>query len=149
MQLQWDANSEADLLGYRMYRSTQSGFGYQAIGEITCPPEDTSCCTFTDDTILPRETYYYVATAYDSEELESGFSNEVNYTGVCPGDVNGDGNRDILDAGLILNHTVNLFPLTGLDLEAADVNGDGAVNVLDAQHLKNHIVGTDLLDACN
>lgn len=55
------------------------------------------------------------------------------HQGVCsPGDVNGDGAIDILDANLVVSYYNELRDLTGEQLLAADVNGDGEVDILDA-----------------
>ena len=40
--------------------------------------------TYTDDTIEAGQTYYYVCTAVNTSDLESGFSNEVPHTVPAP-----------------------------------------------------------------
>ncbi len=72
--LQWDPNSESDLAGYNLYRSTSSGSGYSKVNSSLI----SSPC-FTDDSILLGVTYYYVCTAVNISGLESGHSNEVSY----------------------------------------------------------------------
>lgn len=49
-----------------------------------------------------------------------------------PGDVNGDGEANSLDAAQILKHDAGLTELTDEQLAKADINGDGKVNSLDA-----------------
>ena len=87
-----------------------------------------------------------------TSDLESGFSNEVPYTvpgeSICPGEVNGDGVRNVLDVILIMNHIVGNVTLDGDNLLAADVNEDGSVNVLDTVLLQNYVVGNVSLPAC-
>jgi fibronectin type 3 domain-containing protein len=78
VRLQWDPNSEEDLAGYRMYRSTVSGSGYQRVGEIPCSGGDAACATFTDTGLVYATTYYYVVTAFNTSGLESGQSNQVS-----------------------------------------------------------------------
>lgn len=147
VQLEWDPNSESDLAGYNLYRSTQSGSGYVRLNGSLIPTP-----TYTDNTIQPGQTYYYVCTAVNSSDLESGFSNEVPYSvpseTVCPGEVNGDGTRNVLDVIVIMNHIVGNLTLQGDSLAAADVNEDGSVNVLDTVLLQNHVVGNVTLPAC-
>jgi fibronectin type 3 domain-containing protein len=149
VQLEWDANPpEDEVAGYNMYRSSQSGFGYVRLNSVLI-----SGTTYSDDTVEAGQTYYYVCTAVNTAELESGFSNEVPHTvpsaTICPGEVNGDGTRNVLDVILIMNHIVGNVTLEGDDLLAADVNEDGSVNVLDTVLLQNHVVGNVTLAPCN
>lgn len=69
--LEWDANSEPNLGGYKIYYGTQSGVYNTTIdvGNVT---------TYTIHDLI-EGTYYFVATAYNTEDpvLESGYSNEV------------------------------------------------------------------------
>jgi hypothetical protein len=79
VRLVWDANSEADLAGYRVYRSTAAGSGHQQIGSIPCSGGNAACATFTDtDGLVYATTYYYVVTAVNTSGLESGYSNQVS-----------------------------------------------------------------------
>jgi len=148
VDLEWDENPEPDIDGYNIYRSGQSGSGYVRLNGLLI-----TVTNFTDNTIAAGQTYYYVCTAVNSSNLESGFSNEVPYTApagdVCPGEVNGDGNRNVLDVILIMNHIVGNVTLEGDNLQAADVNQDGSVNVLDTVLLQNHVVGNVSLAPCS
>ena len=72
--LQWDANTEPDLAGYRIYRSAASGSGYVLKGTVLQPS------TQFIDANVPDGTWYWVATAFDTDNLESGYSNEVSDT---------------------------------------------------------------------
>ena len=97
--LAWDANSDPDLAGYRIYTSTTSGGDYSlntdvSLGELSNPNNPQVTIT------VSQRKLYYVATAYDNknywcvgsedpldcctgegtgtcESLESGYSNEV------------------------------------------------------------------------
>ena len=69
--LAWDANTEADLAGYKLYRSTVSGGPYTIAKTILAPATTTSDITGVDG------TYYWVLTAYDGSGNESGYSNQV------------------------------------------------------------------------
>jgi len=71
--MNWNANSEGDLAGYKVYRSTIPGGGYLLQnGSLLISPE------FTDDDVVLYTTYYYVVTAVDEDDLESDYSNEVS-----------------------------------------------------------------------
>ena len=72
--LRWEANTEPDLAGYRIYRSATSGSGYVLAGTVLQPTTQ-----FTDLNI-PDGKWYWVATAFDTDNLESGYSNEVTET---------------------------------------------------------------------
>jgi len=71
VDLSWQA-SASTVDGYRIYRSTQSGTGYQLINGSLVPG-----LTFTDSTVQSGQTYFYVVTAVDAVGSESMFSNEA------------------------------------------------------------------------
>ncbi|MBU1162056.1 MAG: hypothetical protein KKF96_05820 [Proteobacteria bacterium] len=87
--LAWTGNTESDLAGYYIYyKSGTSGAPYNGTGveegdspikiplgvfAVPANPE------YTIHGLSDTETSYLVLTAYDSEENESGFSNEVSY----------------------------------------------------------------------
>ena len=72
--LVWDANTEPDLAGYRIYQSLESGV-YSFDAPIEDVPVGTETVTFM---VLKKGRVYWVATAYDDGGLESGPSNEVS-----------------------------------------------------------------------
>jgi len=79
--LQWSANTEPDLIKYRIYRD-QSSFPTTLIDSLSGFPPDTS---YLDSNLTNGQTYFYRVTAIDSSGNESGYSNGVsatpNYTG--------------------------------------------------------------------
>ena len=69
--LAWDANTDPDLAGYKLYYGLSSG-SYQSsvdVGNVT---------GYTLSGLLEGQTYYFAATAYNLSLAESGFSNEVS-----------------------------------------------------------------------
>ena len=74
--LTWDDNAEADLAGYNVYRSTNSGSYGGALAT------DVESSTYIDSTAVNGTTYYYVVTAVDgsSNSNESAQSSEVSAT---------------------------------------------------------------------
>jgi hypothetical protein len=73
VSLTWDPNRESDLAGYKIYSGTQPG-NYPKnidVGKVT---------TYTLNGLDLGITYYIAATAYNTQGLESSFSNEVAYT---------------------------------------------------------------------
>jgi hypothetical protein len=68
--LAWDPNTEPDLAGYMIYY----GFATQSYDYVVDVGDQT---TFTLSDLEDGHTYYFAVTAYDTEDLESDFSNEV------------------------------------------------------------------------
>jgi hypothetical protein len=85
--LGWDANTEPDLAGYKVYYKTgSSGEPYNgtgadqgpsprtlSVGSLGDPNNPAYTLTGLDD----NETYYFVVTASNDEGFESDYSNEV------------------------------------------------------------------------
>ncbi len=72
ISLDWDNNSEYDLDGYHIYRSTTSGSGYVNInGSLLSDPN------YTDTTVVNGTMYYYVTSAVDTSGNKSGYSVEA------------------------------------------------------------------------
>jgi hypothetical protein len=106
--LAWDQNLEPELAGYRIYWGTSSG-NYtfsKDVGKVT-----TGTITGLDE----GKTYYFSATAYDSSNNESDYSNPISFT-VPFSDTDGDGVPDYQDA----------FPSNSK--ETTDTDGDGIGN---------------------
>ena len=76
--LTWTA-STSSVIGYRVYRSSQSGGPYALL-----LPSPVSGTSFIDTTVQAGETYFYVATSVDSEGNESVFSDEASATVPTP-----------------------------------------------------------------
>jgi hypothetical protein len=131
--LQWDANTETDLAGYKIYYGTASG--------VYGTPVVSGTSTTYTVTGLAAGTYYFAVTAYNTSGLESGYSNEVYTTiaattTVC--DANSDGIVNVLDLQILINAILGIQTIpTG----KGDLNSDGKVDVLDLQSLSNVILG--------
>ena len=77
---EWDANTEPDLAGYRLYYKTgSSGAPYDGTGatEGNSPTDVANVTTYTLTGLTDGIDYFFVVTAYDTEDLESEYSNEV------------------------------------------------------------------------
>ena len=111
--LAWDPNTEPELSGYRIHYGTTSGsYDYSVdVGNYTS-------CTISG--LAEGTTYYFAATAYDSGNGESAYSNELAYTIPIPPsppplvDTDGDG---ILD-----NDEIDVY---GTDPDISDTDNDG------------------------
>ena len=71
VSLSW-TESTSTVSGYNIYRGTQSGGPYAALGA-----GNGTATTYTDSSVQPGRTYYYVVTAVDGAGLESAYSNQV------------------------------------------------------------------------
>ena len=92
--LAWSGNTESDLAGYYIYyKNGTSGAPYNGTGvdEGDSPIKiplgyfaDPANPEYTLHGLSDTETSYFVLTAYDTEDNESGFSNEVSYQPIAP-----------------------------------------------------------------
>ena len=81
----WDANSELDLAGYRLYQSQTSGaYTFGDGNQVASILAGTETVQITD---VADGTYFWVLTAYDDGGNESLPSNEVtaNLDTLSPG----------------------------------------------------------------
>ncbi len=70
LNLAWDANTEPDLAGYRVYYGTASR-------EYVDPIDVGNTTTYRVDSLLEGVMYYIAVTAYDMYGNESDFSDEL------------------------------------------------------------------------
>jgi len=71
--LAWDANTELDVAGYRLYYGTASRSYDQSI-------DVQNVTTNAVGNLQEGTTYFFAVTAYSTSGLESDFSNEVSHT---------------------------------------------------------------------
>ena len=85
----------------------------------------------------PNQIFFTSSDAFtiDLPAIDSGM------TDYMMGDVNKDGQVDILDLVQIANHILGSNLLTGESLQLADYNGDGNVNVNDMVQITNVVLG--------
>ncbi|MGD1041573.1 MAG: cellulase family glycosylhydrolase [Sedimentisphaerales bacterium] len=77
VSLNWNDNSEVDINGYNVYRSTISGGTYTRLNGTLLSNSD-----YIDYTAVNGTTYYYVVTAVDTSSNESANSSEATSMGV-------------------------------------------------------------------
>jgi len=70
--LSWTASNSQGVTGYNIYRGGTSGGPYSKINSVL----DASTL-YTDTTVVDGQTYYYVTTAVNSSNEESGYSNQT------------------------------------------------------------------------
>lgn len=100
-------------------------------------PADTFKSVSIENEVIANGTVIELAT----EELTD------KYTIVVPGDTNGDGSVNSLDALALLNHAVENALLEGSALYAGDINADGTINSGDALIALQISVGQASLDS--
>jgi hypothetical protein len=112
--LAWDANTEPELTGYKIYYGTVSGtYGTPVdVGKVT---------TYTVTGLADGRTYYFAATAYDSVGNESGYSNEVTYTTAGIPAIGLLGNAVAIASGDTTPSTADFTDFGGADVSGATV----------------------------
>jgi hypothetical protein len=90
--LAWDANTEPDFAGYKIYYGT-------AAGTYGTPVDVGTVTTYTVTGLTDGATYYFTATAYDLVGNESGYTNEVSYTVPGIAEINLLGNAVVIIDG--------------------------------------------------
>ena len=71
ISLAWDASTESDVAGYKVYSGTTSG--------VYNSPQDVGNTTiYTPANLQAGSTHYFAVTAYDTQGNESGPSNELS-----------------------------------------------------------------------
>jgi len=101
--LAWNPSAGTNVAGYNLYCGGASG-AYTNIVDVG----NTTNATISG--LTEGATYFFAATAYDSSDLESDFSNEISYTvpasGNTPPTLNSLANRTINENATL--QTVNL-----------------------------------------
>ena len=69
--LTWNP-SQGAVIGYDVYRGATTGGPYTQINPVLEAPTN-----YTDNAVSAGVTYYYVVTAVDTNNMQSGYSNEV------------------------------------------------------------------------
>lgn len=107
--LEWDENIDPRIAGYRIYYGTSSGVYDCAIraGKVT---------SYTLGNLSEGQAYYFAATAYDIDNNESDFSEEVAYTITSQtttpvADAGPD--QEVLEASVVLLDAGNSFDPDG------------------------------------
>jgi hypothetical protein len=71
--LQWDANVEIDLAGYRVYQ--KMGAATLAFTQVQSIPKGTQTVTLSN--LDGTKEYFFAVTSYNTSEQESSYSNIV------------------------------------------------------------------------
>lgn len=101
--LAWDANTEVDLEGYQLHYGVVSGT-YDTVVNVG------NLTTWTVKGLVVGTRYYFVLTAYDTFQNESGYSLEVagdGKDGIAP--ALPSGLREVIPEITIIANTVNVI----------------------------------------
>ena len=69
--LVWEANSEPDWVGYRVYRQSADGGSWEAVA-------DTTATSFVDDSLTSDQSYLFAVSALDEAGNESALSEQAS-----------------------------------------------------------------------
>jgi len=72
VDLTWSASTTSTVVGYKVYRGSQSGGPYALLTTSA-----VSGSTYTDNSVQSGQTYYYAVSAVDASGAESALSNEA------------------------------------------------------------------------
>ncbi|HNW12368.1 MAG TPA: hypothetical protein PKI71_13480, partial [Candidatus Rifleibacterium sp.] len=72
--LNWSANTEADLVGYKIYRSASSGGPFTLIATIGTQPAPSYLDNDQQNGLVNDQYYFYKISAFDTQGKESDLS---------------------------------------------------------------------------
>lgn len=145
-ELTWDANSEGDLQGYKVYYDTSSHAGTCPVGYATSVSVDTSDNTgYWFDNLTPGQTYYFQVTALDTSANESDCSTapgEVSKLITYRGDINTTPDYVVngLDFSILAPNYGRTSYCGTATTNKSDINRDCSVNGLDFSLLASDYV---------
>ena len=82
VEFSWSSNPESFVTGYKIYYGTSQGGPYSFVVDAGNPAPVDGLIHGTVSGLTDGNTYYFVATAYAEDGLESDPCAEVSYT--CP-----------------------------------------------------------------
>ena len=129
---------------------------YNSSDRLPSGHQDFLVLTFQADTDVEEHTYEIATTRLEFVHWDGNKSVKLDSqtfhitigtpAPVKPGDVNGDGEANITDVALMVNHILGISS-SDFNKAAADVNGDGEVNVTDVMLVVDTILnGEDVPD---
>ncbi|MCH5299420.1 MAG: starch-binding protein [Ruminococcus sp.] len=102
--------------------------------------ESTSEATEETSSETTEETAFTESSETSSETASSEASSPIEGIDYTLGDVNADGNINIIDATLVQKYAINISDLTETQRLAADVNKDGEVDINDATEIQKYTI---------
>jgi len=123
----WDENNNTD--SYKIYRDN-----------VWLGINNSNSDTDYYDQIAELNVVYEYCIEAINICGESNFSCDTGFSDVGVGDVNGDGEINVLDVVITVNVILEMEPISDDILFSADLNGDGQINVLDVVLIVNMIL---------
>jgi hypothetical protein len=93
------------------------------------------------DIIAEMDVVYEYCIEAVNDCGESDWQCDTGFTAASAGDVNDDGNIDVLDIVMVVNIIIETYDPSDDEYSASDMNSDGVVDVLDIVILVNTILG--------
>lgn len=135
--LSWNANTETDLAGYKIYYGTSARTGTNPGSATTQPLPKCGLCgystsvnvgnvrTYTISSLTNNTTYYFSVSAYDTSNNESAFSTQVSKLISKSSDLDHDGIVGTPDFGILMSNWGSTTR------PPADIDQDGIVGTPD------------------
>ena len=118
VNLQWDANTETDLAGYKVYHTAESA---PFEGAVSIDVSKQTTATITD--LDPNLSYSFAVTAYNASGIESTFSNIVSIPEQSPPTVDISSPADSVSVSGTVLISVNASDNVGVTKVEFYVNG--------------------------
>ncbi len=146
VRISWQANTESDLAGYKIYYGMSPGT-YTTILDVG------NAVQYTFNALIPGMTYYLAVTAYDAAGNESGYSTEVSFKveDTVPPQITGVSCTQVDRVVVVFNEAVEMtsaelvtnYQITnGIVVQSAHLQSD---NVTIYLYTTQHAVGSYVL----
>ncbi len=129
--LAWDANSETNLVGYRLY------FGAASRSYPTHVDVSTPSTSVTVSNLVAGSNYFFAVTAFCDDGLESDYSSEISYRVPLSGT-----NTNAAPIAFPRSETMSEDQALALTLTGSDTNGDALTFTVVTLPLNGTVSGT-------
>ncbi|MBT8489688.1 MAG: fibronectin type III domain-containing protein [Deltaproteobacteria bacterium] len=133
--LAWDQNSEPDIAGYRVYYGQES-HSYTNVVDVG----NYTSCVIAD--LEDGGTYFFAATAYNTDGFESGYSNEISNgePGATPDQAPDDGDGGAAGGGSGGGGSSCFIDTTACGFPVAQLKESTLCGFLNVKRIIQHII---------